>query len=114
MSENMSQVDTFVLSELLPSDRFAFLDEDLLKRCKESTIAYLSRTGTIFTRDLNSVFVDELIDFFVDKTQKVPYIKLVTPEVLEEVLQLSDDELLSDIAESCNGGFDENSDELTL
>lgn len=114
MADNTSPIETFVLSELLPSDRYAFRDEELLKRCKESTIAYLSRTGTIFTRDLNSQFVDELLNFYVDETNKVPYIRLVTPELIEEVLQLPDDQLLSEVTDSRKTGLEESSEELTL
>lgn len=113
MSESNATLETFVLSELLPSDRYAYRDEELLIRCKESTMAYLSRGGTIFTRDLSAPFVDDLLDFYIEETGKIPYIKLVTAELIEQVLQLPDDMLLSDITESL-GGSTEHSEEQSL
>lgn len=113
--KNMLMKESLTLSELLPSDHYAYQNEEILNRCKEATVAFISRKGTIFTHTLTDSFLDVLIDFYIETENKVPTIKTVTPAVIESVLQQNNDVLLGDISEaSQTSEFDEDSEQNSI
>ncbi|MGR5328677.1 GspE/PulE family protein [Photobacterium damselae] len=91
-----SKSNVHILNELSSAEKLAYQDEELLERCKESTVGFISRVGTIFTHKISDPFVNTLIDEYLKREGVPPSVVVVTPRVIEETLQQSNETLLAD------------------
>ncbi|WP_318521143.1 GspE/PulE family protein [Photobacterium leiognathi] len=111
-------LQTLILSELSSAEKLAYQNEALLEKCKESTVGFISRVGTIYTHNINDPFVCTLIDDYMELEGSLPQVVAVTPQVIEDILQQPNDMLLADAADNTIGGvsslFDDDDDETGL
>ena len=88
-----------IIRSLSTAEKIVYQNAELLTFCKETSVGFISRSGVIYTHDLLSPKVFALCEKYKKIEGVSPFVQMVSPEIVEDVLQQPSEVLLMDSGE---------------